>query len=119
MILVNARYGSCSIVFLIHGGPQSAWNDRFHYRWNAQMFASPGYVVVMINPRGSTGYGQKFTDEISGDWGGKVYTDLMKGLDFVLDTYSFIDKERVGAAGASYGGYMINWIEGHTDRFKC
>lgn len=107
------------VIFLIHGGPQSAWNDGFHFRWNAQMFASPGYVVVMINLRGSTGYGQKFTDEISGDWSGKVYEDLMKGVDFVLETYPFIDKEKIAAAGASYGGYMINWIEGHTDRFKC
>lgn len=107
------------MVFLIHGGPQGAWEDEFHFRWNAQMFASPGYVVVMINPRGSTGYGQKFTDEISGDWGGKVYVDLMKGLDYVLENYSYIDPTRVAAAGASYGGYMVNWIEGHTDRFKC
>ncbi len=106
-------------VFLVHGGPQGAWEDEFHYRWNAQMFASPGYVVVMINPRGSTGYGQKFTDEITTDWGGKVYEDLMKGLDFVLETYPFVDKERIAAAGASYGGYMMNWIAGHTNRFEC
>ena len=106
-------------VFLVHGGPQGAWEDEFHYRWNAQMFAAPGYVVIMINPRGSTGYGQKFTDEISGDWGGKVYEDLMMGLDFVLENYPFIDKKKIAAAGASYGGYMINWIAGHTDRFAC
>ncbi|MEW5807727.1 MAG: S9 family peptidase [Acidobacteriota bacterium] len=106
-------------VFLIHGGPQGAWNDEFHYRWNGQMFASPGYVVVMINPRGSTGFGQKFCDEISGDWGGKVYEDIMKGVDFALENYPFIDKDRIAAAGASYGGYMINWIAGHTDRFRC
>lgn len=107
------------MVYLIHGGPQGQWGDQFHYRWNAQMFASRGYVVVMVNPRGSTGYGQKFTDEISGDWGGKVFEDLMKGLDYVVSTYSFVDKNRLAAAGASYGGYMINWLEGHTDRFKC
>jgi dipeptidyl aminopeptidase/acylaminoacyl peptidase len=107
------------MVYLIHGGPQSAWHDVFHYRWNAQMFAAPGYVTVMVNPRGSTGYGQKFTDEISGDWGGKVFVDLMKGVDYVLANYPFIDKEKLAAAGASYGGYMINWIEGHTDRFRC
>ncbi|NIM18666.1 MAG: prolyl oligopeptidase family serine peptidase [Candidatus Latescibacteria bacterium] len=108
------------MIFLVHGGPQGAWEDEFHFRWNYQMFASPGYVVVAINPRGSTGYGQKFTDEISRDWGGKVYEDLMKGLDYVLAEYSdMIDPDRIAAAGASYGGYMINWIEGHTDRFKC
>jgi dipeptidyl aminopeptidase/acylaminoacyl peptidase len=108
------------MIFLIHGGPQGAWEDEFHWRWNYQMFASPGYVVVAINQRGSTGFGQKFTDEISQDWGGKVYEDLMKGLDYVLAEYKdFIDPDRVAAAGASYGGYMINWIEGHTDRFKC
>ncbi len=103
------------MVLLIHGGPQGQWEDEMHYRWNAQMFASPGYVVVMINPRGSTGYGQKFTDEISGDWGGKVFTDLMNGVHYALKTFSFIDKNHVAAAGASYGGYMINWIEGHND----
>ncbi|MGB2867035.1 MAG: S9 family peptidase [Bacteroidota bacterium] len=107
------------MIYLIHGGPQGQWGDNITYRWNAQMFASRGYVVVMVNPRGSTGYGQKFTDEISGDWGGKVYDDLMKGVDYVLKTYGYIDNNRVSAAGASYGGYMIDWIEGHTDRFKC
>lgn len=107
------------VIFLVHGGPQGQWGDEFHYRWNAQMFASRGYVAVLINPRGSTGYGQRFTDEISGDWGGKVYTDLMDGLDFVLKKYPFTDPKRVAAAGASYGGYMMNWMEGHTDRFTC
>jgi len=111
--------GKYPLILLIHGGPQGAFGDDFHYRWNAQMFASPGYVVAMINPRGSTGYGQKFTDEISGDWGGKVYTDLMNGVDYILDTYPFIDGDRMAAAGASYGGYMVNWIEGHSDRFAC
>jgi dipeptidyl aminopeptidase/acylaminoacyl peptidase len=107
------------VIFLVHGGPQSQWGDDFHYRWNSQMFASRGYIVVMINPRGSTGYGQKFTDEISKDWGGKVYKDLMKGLDYVIKTYPFVDGNRIAGAGASYGGYMMNWILGHTDRFKC
>jgi len=107
------------MIFLIHGGPQGQWGDQFHYRWSAQMFASRGYVAVLINPRGSTGYGQHFTDEISRDWGGKPYEDLMLGLDYVLKTYPFIDAKRMAAAGASYGGYMINWIEGHTDRFRC
>lgn len=107
------------LVYLIHGGPQGAWGDNFHYRWNAQMFAAPGYVVAMVNFRGSTGYGQKFTDHISGDWGGQCYKDLMAGLDYLLANYDFIDKDKIAAAGASYGGYMINWIAGHTDRFKC
>ncbi|MBI3005764.1 MAG: S9 family peptidase [Ignavibacteriales bacterium] len=107
------------MVYLIHGGPQGQWGDQFHYRWSAQMFASRGYVVAMVNPRGSTGYGHKFTDEITGDWGGKVYDDLMKGVDYILKTYAFVDGNRLAAAGASYGGYMVNWIAGHTDRFKC
>lgn len=107
------------VVFLIHGGPQGAFTDEFHYRWNAQMFASPGYVVVMPNFRGSTGFGQGFTDQIGGDWGGKPYWDIMKCVDHISDTYKFVDENRIGAAGASYGGYMINWIEGHTDRFRC
>ena len=105
--------------FLIHGGPQGAWGNSWTYRWNAQLFAASGYVVVMINFHGSTGYGQKFTDSIQGDWGGKPYIDLMKGLDYVEKTYPFIDKNREAALGASYGGYMANWILGHTDRFKC
>jgi len=104
------------MVYLIHGGPQGQWDDITHYRWNPEMFASPGYVVVMVNPRGSTGYGQQFTDEISGDWGGKVFTDLMNGVEYVMKTYPFIDTSRIAAAGASYGGFMINWIEGHNDK---
>lgn len=107
------------VIFLIHGGPQGQWGDQFHYRWNAQMFASRGSVAVLVNPRGSTGYGQQFTDQISRDWGGKAYEDLMAGLDYALKTYSFLDGKRVAAAGASYGGYMVNWIAGHTDRFRC
>ncbi|MGZ4984547.1 MAG: prolyl oligopeptidase family serine peptidase [Chthoniobacterales bacterium] len=106
--------------FLLHGGPQGAWGNSWTYRWNAELFAATGnYVVVMINFHGSTGYGQKFTDSISGDWGGKPYEDLMKGLDYVEKTYPFIDKTREAAMGASYGGYMANWLLGHTDRFKC
>jgi len=107
------------MIYLVHGGPQGQWGDQFHYRWSGQMFASRGYVVLMVNPRGSTGYGQKFTDEISRDWGGKVYVDLMNGLDHVIKTYPFIDGNRVAAAGASYGGYMMNWMAGHTDRFRA
>ena len=106
--------------FLLHGGPQGAWGNEWTYRWNAQLFAATGnYVVVMINFHGSTGYGQKFTDSISGDWGGKPFLDLMKGLDYLEKTYPFIDKNREAALGASYGGYMANWILGHTNRFKC
>ena len=105
---------------MIHGGPQAAWGNEWTYRWNAELFAATGnYVVVMINFHGSTGYGQKFTDSISGDWGGKPYVDLMKGLDYMEKTYGFIDKNREAALGASYGGYMANWILGHTNRFKC
>ncbi len=106
------------LVFLVHGGPQGAWSDIFHYRWNANMFAAPGYVVVAINPRGSTGYGQQFTDEITRDWGGRVFEDLMNGLDYAIENYPFIDETRMAAAGASYGGYMMNWFEGHTTRFR-
>jgi dipeptidyl aminopeptidase/acylaminoacyl peptidase len=109
----------CPLKFLIHGGPQGAWGNSWSYRWNPELFAASGYVVVMINFHGSTGYGQKFTDSISGDWGGKPYEDLMKGLDYVEKTYPFIDKGREAALGASYGGYMANWVLGHTDRFKC
>jgi dipeptidyl aminopeptidase/acylaminoacyl peptidase len=107
------------LVMLIHGGPQGAWMDNFHYRWNAQMFAAPGYVSAMINFHGSTGYGQDFTDSISGDWGGKPFDDIMLGLDHLFSKYGFINFTKIGAAGASYGGYMIDWIEGHTDRFEC
>jgi dipeptidyl aminopeptidase/acylaminoacyl peptidase len=105
--------------FLIHGGPQGAWGDAWSYRWNPELFAADGYVVVMINPRGSTGYGQRFLEEVSGDWGGRPYIDLMKGLDYAEATYPFIDKSRECALGASYGGYMADWVLTHTDRFKC
>ena len=106
-------------ILLIHGGPQGEWDDDWGYRWNPQVMAAPGYVVVMINPRGSFGYGQKFTAEISRDWGGKVYDDLMKGLDAAIAKYPFIDSTRLAAAGGSYGGYMTDWIATHSDRFKC
>jgi len=106
------------LLYLVHGGPQGAWNDGWTYRWNAQVFASAGYVVFMPNPRGSTGFGQKFTDEISNDWGGKVFEDLMKGVDYA-EKLPYVDAARKVAAGASYGGYMMNWFLGHTDRFKA
>ena len=107
------------VKFLIHGGPQGAWGDDWSYRWNPELFAANGYVVVMINFHGSTGYGQKFIDAINGDWGGAPFEDLMKGLDYAEQHYPFIDKDRECALGASYGGYMTNWILGHTNRFKC
>jgi len=102
------------LIVLIHGGPQGAWNDSWSYRWNPQLFAAAGYVVFTPNPRGSTGYGQKFVDEISGDWGGKVYTDMVNGVAYVA-SMPYVDRERIGAAGGSYGGYMVNWIEGHNN----
>jgi len=105
-------------VVLIHGGPQGAWNNAWSYRWNPQMYAARGYVVLMPNPRGSSGYGQKFVEEISGDWGGKAMTDIMNGVD-QLAAMPFVDGSRLGAAGASYGGYMVDWLLGHTDRFKA
>jgi dipeptidyl aminopeptidase/acylaminoacyl peptidase len=107
------------VKFLIHGGPEGHWGDMWSYRWNAELFAANGYVVVMINPRGSIGYGQAIVDGVNGDWGGKPFTDLMTGLDYAEQHYPFIDKTRECALGASYGGYMANWILGHTDRFKC
>ena len=107
------------VVLLIHGGPQVPWLDQWHGRWNYQMFAAPGYGLVIINPRGSPGYGQKFVDAISKDWGGAVYSDLMLGLDAALAKDSWLDSTRMGAAGGSYGGYMVDWIAGHSDRFKA
>jgi dipeptidyl aminopeptidase/acylaminoacyl peptidase len=112
----DAKY---PVKFLIHGGPQGQWGDEWSYRWNAELFAADGYVVIMVNPRGSTGYGQEFVDGVNKDWGGKPYIDLMNGLDYAEKTYPFIDKDRECALGASYGGYMIDWILGHTNRFKC
>ncbi|HKW11526.1 MAG TPA: S9 family peptidase [Gemmatimonadaceae bacterium] len=106
-------------VLLIHGGPQGAWLDQWHSRWNYQMFAAPGFALVIINPRGSTGYGQSFVDGVSKGWGGKVYTDLMNGLDAALARNSWMDRSRLGAAGGSFGGYMVDWIAGHSTRFKA
>lgn len=115
----NKKY---PLIVIIHGGPQSAFNNNWGYRWNPQIFANAGYVVFQPNPRGSTGYGQQFTNEISGDWGGKPYVDIMNGVADVLRRNSFIDRARIGAAGASYGGYMVDWILGHNNdprfRFK-
>lgn len=107
------------LVVLIHGGPQGAWNNNWGYRWNPQVVANAGYVVFMPNPRGSTGYGQKFVNDISKDWGGKVFTDITNGVAAVIKN-PYIDKSRIGAAGGSYGGYMVNWLLGHNNdpRFK-
>ncbi len=110
--------GKYPVLFLIHGGPQGAWGETWTYRWNAQVFAAAGYLVVMPNPRGSTGYGQKFIDEINGDWGGKPYDDIMAVVDSVA-ALKYVDPDRMAAAGGSYGGYMVNWILGHTTRFKA
>jgi dipeptidyl aminopeptidase/acylaminoacyl peptidase len=111
--------GKVPVAFLIHGGPQGSFGDHFHYRWNPEVYAGHGFAVVMIDFHGSTGYGQAFTDAISNDWGGAPFDDLMLGLDAALDKYSWLDKNRMAALGASYGGFMINWINGKTDRFKA
>ncbi|MBL0217907.1 MAG: S9 family peptidase [Myxococcales bacterium] len=111
--------GKVPIAFLIHGGPQGSFGDHFHYRWNPEVYAGHGYGAVFIDFHGSTGYGQAFTDAINGDWGGAPYEDLMKGLDAALAKYPWLDGSRAAALGASYGGYMINWINGHSDRFKA
>jgi dipeptidyl aminopeptidase/acylaminoacyl peptidase len=108
------------LAFLIHGGPQGSFGNHWHYRWNPQVYAARGYVAVMVDFHGSTGYGQKFTDAINGDWGGKPLEDLQKGLGAALTKYPFIDKDRLCALGASYGGFMINWIAGTwNEPWKC
>ena len=106
------------IAYLVHGGPQGAWEDGWSFRWCPQMWAAQGYVVVMPNPRGSTGFGQKYVDEISGDWGGKCYRDLMAGADYI-EKQPWTDSTRIGSAGASFGGYMMNWFAVNTGRFQC
>jgi dipeptidyl aminopeptidase/acylaminoacyl peptidase len=107
------------VLMLIHGGPQGFWGHAWTYRWNAQVFAAAGYVVVMPNPRGSSGYGQKFVDEINNDWGGRAFDDIMAVADYIVSDIPFADAGRMTAAGGSYGGYMIDWILGHTQRFKA
>ncbi len=108
------------VVYLVHGGPQGAWEDGWSYRWNPQVWAAQGYVVAMPNPRGSTGFGQKFVDQISGDWGGKCYRDLVAGLDAV-EKLPYVDQDRIASAGASFGGYMQNWfaVNDIAKRLKC
>ena len=108
------------IVLTIHGGPQNMWADRFMATWFAfQLVCSPGYVGVFINPRGSTGYGSTFREQVSRDYGGRCYQDLMKGMDYVLEHYDFVDSSKQAAIGGSFGGYSVNWIMGHSNRFKC
>jgi dipeptidyl aminopeptidase/acylaminoacyl peptidase len=108
------------VAFLIHGGPQGSFGNHFHYRWNPQSYAAAGYAAVMIDFHGSVGYGQAFTDAITGDWGGKPLEDLQAGLAATLKRYPWMSGEDVCALGASYGGYMVNWIAGNwPDRFKC
>jgi len=107
------------LLVLLHGGPQTMWSNAWGYRWNEQVFSAPGYVTLMINRRGSTGYGQKFTDEITGDYGGKAYVDVMNGVDYVLRKYPYTDGSRMAAAGGSYGGYLADWIATHNGRFKA
>jgi len=105
------------LLLLMHGGPEGAWDNMFHYRWNAQLFAAAGYIIIEPNFHGSTGFGLKFMDAIKGQWGGAPYEDQMKAVDVAL-TWPYVDATRLAAAGASYGGYMANWVEGHTDRFR-
>ncbi|PYT48181.1 MAG: S9 family peptidase [Acidobacteria bacterium] len=107
------------LLVVLHGGPQTMSSNAWSYRWNPQVFSAAGYVTLMINRRGSTGYGQKFTDEITNDWGGKAYVDVMNGVDYTLKKYSFVDGTRMAAAGGSYGGYMADWIATHNGRFKA
>ena len=105
------------LAYLVHGGPQGAWEDGWSFRWNPEAWAAQGYVVALPNPRGSTGFGQKFVNEISGDWGGKCFDDLMRGVEY-LEKQPYVDRDRMAAAGASFGGYMMNWFQGHTTKFK-
>jgi dipeptidyl aminopeptidase/acylaminoacyl peptidase len=108
------------VVYIVHGGPQVALNDGWSFRWNPELWAAQGYVVALPNFRGSPGWGQKYVDEISGDWGGKAYRDLVAGLDY-LEKQPYVDKDRIAAAGASFGGYMMNWfaVNDIAPRFKC
>ena len=112
----NKKY---PLVCLVHGGPQGAWRNAFAPELDMQLFAAQGYIVAAINIRGSLGYGQKFTDDILGNWGGRPYDDLMEGIDYILENHKYVDGNKMAIAGASYGGYMTNWVMGHTDRFKC
>jgi dipeptidyl aminopeptidase/acylaminoacyl peptidase len=114
----TAASGKVPLLVLLHGGPHTTWNDAWNWRWNSQVFAAPGRAILIVNRRGSTAYGQKFSDGVIGDWGGAPYEDIMTGVDVALAKYPFLDSSRVAAAGASYGGYMADWLATHTNRFK-
>ena len=108
------------VVLTIHGGPQSMWADRFMTSWfTFQLVTAPGYVGVFLNPRGSSGYGARFREEVSRDYGGRCYEDLMRGLDHVIAHFDYVDPSLLAVMVGSFGGYSVNWIMGHTDRFKC
>ena len=107
------------VALLIHGGPESSWTSGWSYSWNPTMYAQQGYAVVMINPHGSTGVSSQFQNAVRNDWGGVPYQDIITGINYAVNNYNFLDKDKICAAGGSYGGYMINWINGHTDMFKC
>ncbi|KAJ2955499.1 hypothetical protein NQZ79_g8514 [Umbelopsis isabellina] len=106
------------VAFLIHGGPQGSWGSSWSTRWNPQIYSAAGYVTVAINPHGSTGYGQEFCDAIRKNWGSHPYYDLEKGLSYIIENFDFVDEKNIAGLGASYGGFMINWINGHSKRFK-
>ena len=107
------------VALLIHGGPESSWTSGWSYSWNPTMYAQQGYAVVMINPHGSTGVSSQFQNAVRNDWGGVPYQDIITGINYAVNNYNYLDKDKICAAGGSYGGYMINWINGHTDMFKC
>lgn len=117
--IATADAASVPLLLIVHGGPQGAIMNSWNFRWNMSLFAAQGYGVVAVNFHGSVGYGQVFTDSIRGDWGGGPFDDCMLGVEYILKQYSYLDPKRVAALGASYGGYMMNWMNGHTDRFKC
>ena len=112
----NKKY---PVALLIHGGPESSWTSGWSYSWNPTMYAQQGYAVVMINPHGSTGVNSDFQNAVRNDWGGVPYQDIITGINYAVKTYNYLDGDKICAAGGSYGGYMINWINGHTDMFKC
>ncbi len=107
------------LAYLIHGGPEGAWETSWSSRWNVQLWTNHGYAVAVVNPHGSTGMGQAFTDKVRDDWGGLPYKDLMNGMDYIASHFSWINSKKACAIGASYGGFMVNWIQGQTDRFAC
>lgn len=115
----KSRQRTLPLAFLIHGGPQGAWLDSWSWRWNASVFTAAGYLTVALNPTGSTGYGQAFTDAINCDWGGAPYRDLVRGYEALLARLPEIDRDRTAALGASYGGYMVNWLMGHNPGFAA